>query len=137
MKYFLTSAIFLLVLAFTAALPSRAQQTAPSPGATMPMPMPSVATPVEPGTTPAEGSMMAAMDKMSRDMAAVPMTGDTDREFAAMMIPHHQGAIEMARNELAHGKDPAMMKLAREVVAAQEKEIVGMKAWLGQHPAAR
>jgi len=50
------------------------------------------------------------------------------------MIPHHQGAIDMAQNEINHGKDPAMLKLAREVVAAQGKEIAQMKAWLTSHP---
>ena len=81
--------------------------------------------------------MMSAMDKMSKAMAAVPMTEDADRDFVGMMIPHHQGAIEMAKFELAHGKDPAMLKLARDVVAAQDKEIAEMKAWQASHPAAR
>ena len=81
--------------------------------------------------------MMAAMDRMSKDMAAVPMTDDSDRDFVAMMMPHHQGAIDMARYELANGKDPAMRKLARDVVAAQEKEIAEMKAWQAKHPSPR
>ncbi len=79
--------------------------------------------------------MMASMDKMSKDMAAVPMTGDSDRDFVAMMIPHHQGAIDMAEYELAHGKDPALRALAREIVAAQKKEIAQMKQWQAKHPA--
>lgn len=82
----------------------------------------------------APDSLMGVMDKMSKDMAAIPMTGNFDRDFAAMMIPHHQAAIDMARYELAHGKDPMMLKLARAVVAAQEKEISEMKQWLARHP---
>lgn len=85
-----------------------------------------------PGTSQ---GMMAGMAKMNRDMASVPMTGDADRDFAAMMIPHHQGAIDMARVELQEGKDPAMRRLAKQVVEAQEKEIVIMKRWQNAHAA--
>ncbi len=74
----------------------------------------------------------AAMQSMDRAMAAVPMTGNADRDFAAMMIPHHQGAIDMARAELSHGTDPAMRRLARAIVAAQEREIAVMRAWLAR-----
>ena len=80
-------------------------------------------------TGAAEGSMMASMDKMTKAMAAVPMTGNADRDFVAMMMPHHQGAIDMARFELAHGKDPAMRRLAREIIAAQQKELTQMQRW--------
>ena len=78
--------------------------------------------------------MMAGMEKMNHDMANVPMTGDTDHDFVAMMVPHHQGAIDMARVELRDGKDPALRKLATEIVAAQEKEITMMKRWQATHP---
>ena len=114
--------------------PAPAQQATPAPMRPMPgmaMPMPSG------GGTPAEGTMMAAMDKMSKDMAAAPMTGDADKDFVAMMIPHHQGAIDMARFELANGKDPALRKLAQDVVAAQEKEIAEMKGWQARQPGPR
>ena len=73
--------------------------------------------------------MGAAMQKMDRDMAAAPMTGDPDRDFVAMMIPHHQGAIDMARLYLRDGRDPAMRKLAHAIVTDQEREIAVMKAW--------
>ena len=53
-----------------------------------------------------------------------------DVDFAAMMIPHHQGAIDMAKIVLAHGKDPAIRKLAEEVIAAQDTEIAMMRKWL-------
>jgi uncharacterized protein (DUF305 family) len=126
-------AAVLSVLSMAATIPALAQQAAPMPGMTMQM-KPGAITP---GATPAEGSMMSAMDRMSKDMAAVPMTGNADQDFVGMMIPHHQGAIDMARFELAHGKDPAMLKLARGVIAAQQKEIGMMKAWQAKHPAGR
>ena len=75
----------------------------------------------------------AANDKMHRDMA-IAFTGDADRDFVAGMIPHHQGAIDMARVVLAHGKDPEIRKLAEEIVKAQEGEITWMKAWLARRP---
>jgi len=71
----------------------------------------------------------AANDAMHRDMN-VPLTGDADVDFARSMIPHHQGAIDMAKIVLAHGKDPAIRKLAEEVIAAQDSEIAMMRKWL-------
>jgi uncharacterized protein (DUF305 family) len=68
-------------------------------------------------------------------MAAAPMTGDADRDFVTMMIPHHQGAVEMARTELAFGKDPALRHLATLIVIAQRREIALMRRWLAAHPA--
>jgi uncharacterized protein (DUF305 family) len=68
---------------------------------------------------------------MHKDMD-IAYTGDADRDFVAGMIPHHQGAIDMARIVLAHGKDPEIRKLAAEIIAAQEKEIAWMKAWLAR-----
>jgi uncharacterized protein (DUF305 family) len=79
--------------------------------------------------------MMAGMEKMNHDMSAAPMTGDADRDFVAMMIPHHQGAVAMAQTELRYGKDPAMRRLATDVVAAQKKEIAMMQRWQAAHPA--
>ena len=109
--------------------PARAQQASPAP-------MPGMAMPPG-GNAAAPSPMMPAMDKMSRDMAAAPVTGDADRDFTAMMIPHHQGAIDMARYELANGKDPALRKLARDIIAAQDREIAAMKAWQAKHPGPR
>lgn len=71
--------------------------------------------------------MHAAMIKMSRDMEAGPMTGDPDKDFLAMMIPHHEGAVEMARLVLVHGRDPLVRKLAEDIIAAQQAEIITMR----------
>ncbi len=74
--------------------------------------------------------MNAGMTKMNKDMAGAPMNGNPDHDFVTMMIPHHQGAIDMAKTELRYGKDPEMRKLARDIIAAQAKEIAQMNAWL-------
>jgi len=79
--------------------------------------------------------MDAGMKKMDRDMTAAPMTGDVDHDFAAMMVPHHQGAIDMAKSELSYGKDPVMRRLAQEILADQQSEIDLMNLWLKKHAA--
>lgn len=76
----------------------------------------------------------AAMDKMHATMSSMEMSGDADVDFARGMIPHHQAAIDMAKIELEHGKNPEMRKLAEEVIAAQEAEIKSMQAWLEANP---
>lgn len=70
--------------------------------------------------------MHAGMAVMMKDMESAPMTGDTDKDFLAMMIPHHEGAIEMARLVLVHGKDPLVRRLAEEIIASQTIEIQAM-----------
>ena len=76
--------------------------------------------------------MGEAMTSMDRGMESANMTGDPDHDFAAMMIPHHQGAIDMAKAELLYGKDPAMRRLAQEIIVTQEQEIDVMRMRLKQ-----
>jgi uncharacterized protein (DUF305 family) len=89
-----------------------------------------------PGTaaqSPSTAAFMAANEKMHRDMA-ITYTSDADRDFAASMIPHHEGAISMARVQLAHGRDPEMRSLAEAVIRAQEGEIATLRAFLARMP---
>jgi len=72
-------------------------------------------------------SMNAGMQTMMNDMHAPGYTGDPDVDFLAMMIPHHEGAVEMARLLLIHGKDPLTRRLAEEIIASQTAEIAAMK----------
>jgi uncharacterized protein (DUF305 family) len=73
----------------------------------------------------------AANDKMHRDMA-IKFSGNADRDFLAGMIPHHQGAIDMAEVVLTHGKDARVKQLAKDIIAAQKREIADMKQWLAE-----
>src|ERR1700704_977112 len=68
----------------------------------------------------------AAMNKMMADMTIKP-TGDVDRDFGAMMVPHHQGAIDMARAELKYGHNEQLRRLAQEIVVTQQREITVMR----------
>jgi uncharacterized protein (DUF305 family) len=73
----------------------------------------------------------AAMDRMMVGMSVSP-TGDVDADFAAMMIPHHQGAIDMARAELRYGKNEQLRRIAQEIIVDQQQEIAAMRLALGQ-----
>src|SRR6266851_4532432 len=72
----------------------------------------------------------AAMNKMMADMTVKP-TGDVDRDFVAMMVPHHQGAVDMAKAELRHGHNEQLRRLAQEIVVTQQQEISVMQLALG------
>ncbi len=74
-----------------------------------------------------EQEMMQSMSKMDRDMVAARMTGDPNHDFSAMMIPHHQGAIDMAKTFLLHGQDSALRRLAQEIIVTQQQEIQVMR----------
>ena len=73
----------------------------------------------------------AAMTRMMNDMAAKP-TGDIDRDFVAMMAPHHQGAIDMAVIELRYGKNEQLRRLAQEIIVSQMQEIRAMHLAIGE-----
>ena len=83
---------------------------------------------------PAHGDLMAGMDQMNTDMMAGATATDPDVAFVCAMIAHHRGAIAMAKAEIAHGDDAWAKTLAEQIVAAQEKEIADMLAWLAKQP---
>jgi uncharacterized protein (DUF305 family) len=76
----------------------------------------------------------AADHSMMSGMSGVEYTGDADHDFVAHMIPHHEGAVAMAKVELKYGKDTRLRALANEIIASQDKEITFMKQWLAAHP---
>jgi hypothetical protein len=95
------------------------------------MPGMAMPAPSQGGSESSEG-LTAANNKMMKDMD-VKLTGNADRDFVAMMMPHHQGAVDMAEVELKYGRDPQLKKLARDIVAAQRKEIAFMQKWQASH----
>lgn len=79
-------------------------------------------------SSPSTAAFEAAMMKMEANMA-MSYTGDADKDFVAGMIPHHEGAIAMAKVEIEFGKDPMLRELAKAIIAAQDKEIAEMQGW--------
>ncbi len=73
-------------------------------------------------------AMMTGMDSMQK----MSMSGDTDKDFAMMMKIHHQQAVDMAKMELTHGRSPAMKAMAKQIIAAQKKEIAQFDQWLAK-----
>ena len=74
---------------------------------------------------------VSAMTKMMVDMGIRP-SGDVDTDFVAMMVPHHQGAIEMAQAELRYGQNEMLRRMAQEIIVTQQQEIAAMRLALGQ-----
>ena len=102
-------------------------QTSPAPGASASMPQGHM----QQGTSGSEEmkhAMMAGMDSMQK----MPVTGDTDKDFAMMMKMHHQQGVDMAKIQLAQGKSPAMKAMAKQIIAAQMKEITRFDQWLAK-----
>lgn len=84
------------------------------------------------GDPPSVAAFKAANDRMHRDMD-IPFSGHADVDFVRGMIPHHQGAIDMAKVVLEHGKDEQVRKWAVDIIREQEREIAEMRAWLVRH----
>jgi uncharacterized protein (DUF305 family) len=83
--------------------------------------------------TAVKDAFKRANDAMMQDMHK-PASGNADKDFVMMMIPHHQGAIDMAKIELQYGKDEKLKTMAEEIIAAQEKEINELRTWLAANP---
>ncbi|PYK78643.1 MAG: DUF305 domain-containing protein [Verrucomicrobia bacterium] len=79
--------------------------------------------------------LVAGTEKMHMAMGEVKQSGDNDVDFVKLMLPHHQAAIEMAKTQLLHGKDPQMRRLAQEIITDQQLEIELMQRWLKQQHA--
>ena len=80
------------------------------------------------GSEEMKQAMMSGMDSMQK----MPITGDTDKDFAMMMKMHHEQGVVMANIELSQGKSPAMKAMARQIIAAQMKEITRFDQWLAK-----
>jgi uncharacterized protein (DUF305 family) len=81
---------------------------------------------VTPAASPFMAENAAAMARMMDGMA-IESSGDVDRDFVAMMVAHHQGAIEMAQAELRHGRNERLRRLAQEIIVTQGQEIATMR----------
>ena len=75
----------------------------------------------------------SADERMMKNMQGSTYTGNADEDFVSHMIPHHQGAVDMAEVELKYGKDPQLKRLAKQIVSSQKKEIAFMKQWQTKH----
>ena len=117
------------------ALDASAQQANAMASGQMSMSAAKVETPAQAGG-PLPASTQAFKNnaaKMMKNMSAPGYTGDTDADFVAHMIPHHQGAVDQAEVELKYGDDPQMRALAKNIIKAQKKEIAFMKRWQTRH----
>ncbi len=85
--------------------------------------------------TPQPIDAFASVNMKMHDAMMQEPTGDVDKDFIRDMVPHHQGAVDMAQIELQQGKDPDARKLAKSIIDSQQKEITWMKTWLKQHHA--
>jgi DUF305 family protein family protein len=119
---------FLLALAFGFASSVLAQDV--SPPACAPPPPGSAALSSVAAERPYLDENDLAMTKMMKDMAVSP-TGDVDRDFVAMMVPHHQGAIDMAVALLRYGRNERLKRLAQEIIVTQQEEIAAMRLAVG------
>ena len=91
------------------------------------------AMPPQDSSTAVAPDLMAAMSKMHANMEGMKMSGDMDHDFAMMMRTHHMGAIEMAKVEMARGKDKQIKEMASKMITDQTKEIAKLDKWMAQH----
>ncbi|RDK06703.1 CopM family metallochaperone [Cupriavidus lacunae] len=122
----LVPALFLFAASFTAPAQDAHQHPGNAPTQAPPRFVASTAKPFA-------GLMDDAMAVMHHGMTQAPMNGVPDHDFVTMMIPHHQGAIDMAKALLLYGKDPELRNLAQGIITEQQNEIRLMQAWLQRH----
>lgn len=91
------------------------------------------AMPPTDSSTAVAPDLMSAMSKMHAEMEAMKMSGEMDHDFAMMMRTHHMGAIDMAKVEMARGKDKQIKQMAAKMIADQTKEIAKLDKWMAQH----
>ncbi len=97
---------------------------------------PPQAPPVMNTASPGDKALVESMDKMGGQMAE-PLSGNTDQDFARMMVAHHKGAVAMAEAELRYGKDPFLRQLSHNIITSQTAEIKQMQAWQAKHPVSK
>jgi uncharacterized protein (DUF305 family) len=83
---------------------------------------------------PSTTDYKAATEKATTATEELPYSGDADRDFVTGMLPHQQGAADIAKVELKYGKDPQMRKLAQSILDAQQSQTALMEQWQAQHP---
>jgi|SRR5215475_5063949 len=119
-KLIVIAVVIVLTIASSKAYQNQAQSATPAPTVKF----------VASTEKPFDQLMDEAMNVMHRAMHNAEYSGDADRDFVTMMIPHHQGAIDMAKSLLVYGKDPQMRRLAQEIITDQQSEIQLMELWL-------
>jgi uncharacterized protein (DUF305 family) len=102
---------------------------------TVPMPARQASPPSneEQNAAAAWSQLGQCMDRMHAGMRSIKPSSNPDVDFASLMLPHHQAAIDMAKTELMYGKDPQMRRLAQEIITDQQSETELMRLWLKQH----
>ena len=111
-------------IALSAAALAAQAQPAPS----MPAEHAGMSHAVEANASESTKAFQQGEEKMMKDMGQ-PYSGNADKDFVAHMIPHHEGAVDMAEVQLKYGKDPELRKMARDIIKAQKQEVAFMKKW--------
>jgi uncharacterized protein (DUF305 family) len=82
----------------------------------------------------ADADLDKSIERMHAEMQKVHYSGNTDADFASLMVPHHQGAVQMAEVELQFGSDPRLRRLAQEIILTQQSEIDVMRSVITGFP---